>query len=191
MTEANSDYADYLRYCASIREAYVDDKKTHHQMANDTTRLMLNVLFVLNAGGIVALPAFKALIPKASETIGTLALPGALFVAGLVLALVSGAFAIANFRLIGHSMDLQMTAELRRAGDMYPPDPNRPLSSEVEKLLARADSFGTRSIWWTFNISWISGVLSGVVFVFAASSIGGATNPLCGLLGRVGMCPTL
>ena len=108
--------ADHERF-KSVRDGFLPRILQWHTAADETSRLMLNVLFLLHGGGLVALPTLKAIFPAATFSDASLAWSGSMFVIGLALALFCGVLTIWNYRSLASGLELQMNAALKRANE--------------------------------------------------------------------------
>lgn len=176
---------------AAIREAYGWRIQQHHQMANDTTKLMMNVLFILNGGGILALPAMQVLLPKTDLSSAALSVPGCIFLFGLLFGLLAGIFTVWNFRLHGVAAELLQNAELLDATEReaaQTDDVEFIASKELEAHKTFAAEYGSQTILWTFRFGWGFAILSAIAFVYGAVSLGGELNPLCRAIDVLRLC---
>ncbi len=150
-----------------IRESYAPDLQYNLQMASDTSKLLLNVLFILNGGGLVALATLTERVDPSS-----IIRPAFIFVTGLFFALVTGLLTIWNFRSLAKEARLRRDAELWRHNEEYAARTQsvefKP-SDDLKQKQDTAESYGKHRIRWTNWPSWICAFLSGVAFILGAS----------------------
>lgn len=170
-----TDRESYLRIYDSINSTFEAEIRQNHQQANDTTRLMLNALLLLNGGGIAAAPSVRLVAEGIKGN--AVAYPMVAFFVGLVFALIAGALTVWNHRL--HAMDngAIRNVKLGQAADLY----HGKIS--YEELESDVPSPHPGILACTFVGGWLCGVFSVIAFIVGGVTLGGDKNPLCSLLG--------
>lgn len=172
-----TDRESYLKIYDSINSTFEAEIRQNHQQANDTTRLMLNALLLLNGGGIAAAPSVRLVAEGIKGK--AVAYPMIAFFFGLVFALIAGALTVWNHRLRAQDDGAIRHVKLRRAADLY----HGKIS--YEELEREVPSTYPGILAFTFVGGWSLGVLSVIAFIIGGVIIGGDKNPLCSLLGSL------
>lgn len=170
----------YFECHQTIVQTFLPRISHFHQTADEITRLMLNALLLLNGGGLAAIPALRAMKPDIPDN--CLVWPAAFFFFGLILAGFSGIASIWNFRSLGNSKDEEMAKLLVELRARFTGVVTAPTAEEIENARLAAEKVGRISIPLTFWLGWGAGIASFLAFAYGGATLGGVTNPICGLI---------
>ncbi|MBS0233785.1 MAG: hypothetical protein JSR99_09890 [Proteobacteria bacterium] len=146
-----------------------------NKSADALSQMMINTAFVINAGGIVGIPALHQFLNGDGTALPWEKTAAMLFFFGVIAAALSGIAAIWNFRMLADQTDhsYSITAdEIREKWDAT----GEFVPSEELRLAKAAPPKNMRMIQRTFYVGWGFGILSYVMFLAGGLTIGGSSG---------------
>ena len=168
---------DFRTAYLTEREAHVGRLERLTELSEGSVREFASIgirfAYILNAGGLVAVPAIMELLPKNSGSGAALLAPAVIFVVGILAAAVTNFLAYRSSAMISEGYLLLIaTQEMEISGIYYPPDDPTTHEGEIEelrqknkkmvKLARRANNWAV----WTFGgaiASFLLGVASAII----------------------------
>lgn len=147
-----------------------------HKSADELTQMMLNTSFVINAGGIVGVPALHQFLIGDGTALPWERTAAILFFLGIVAAGLSGIFTIINYRALAENVDDTYRVDAQEIEEKWTAEGEFAPSAELKKLQEKPRA-GASAIRFTFYLGWLFGLLSygaflagGIVIAFSAGS---------------------
>lgn len=150
-----------------------------NKSADELTQMMLNTAFVINAGGIVAVPALHQFLIGDGTALPWERQSAMIFFGGVLAAGFSGICTIVNYRAIAENVDDTYRVTAKEIEEKWTAQGQYAPSAELKSLLEKPRS-GARAIPVTFWLGWIFGLLSYVAFLGGGLAIAfsaGASSP--------------
>lgn len=147
-----------------------------HKSADELTQMMLNTAFVINAGGIVGVPALHQFLIGDGTALPWERWAAMLFFGGVLAAGLSGIFTIINYRAIAENVNDTYRVDAQEIEEKWIAEGEFVPSAELKKLKANPRT-GASTIAVSFRLGWLFGILSygaflagGIVIAFSAGS---------------------
>lgn len=173
---------EWLKYALENHNAVVQTSLPRvlqfNQTADEFCKLALNMLLLLNGGGLAAIPALREIVGEKLPDI-SLAYSGGIFFFGLVFASISLVAAIVNYRSLAEDLMQGMLLSLAETRKTFAGLVEPPTNEELEELRRQSEKVGKVAIPTSFIVAWGFGIASGLVFVYGGMSLGGTYNPMC------------
>jgi hypothetical protein len=138
-----------------------------HKSADALSHMMISTAFVLNAGGIISIPALHQFLNGPGTALLWERWAGILFLIGIVAAGISGIGTIWNYRMLALNTEATHEVSAREIEEKWHAEGTFTPSEELQ-LLQRTPLVGSKSIPLTFVVGWSFGVLSYVAFLAGA-----------------------
>lgn len=168
-------WQDFNLVCQSHLDTGAKISDRWNKSADALSQMMINTAFVINAGGIVGVPALHQFLNGDGPALLSEKVAGFLFFFGMIFAGAAGIAAIWNYRTIAEQTDTlyeisskEIEEKWRAVGEFTPSDELRSLQS--------APLAGSTIVPLTFWAGWGFGVLSYFAFLtggFAVASSAG------------------
>jgi hypothetical protein len=137
--------------------------------------LLVRNMFVLNAGALLAAPAYATAIKEKSQLLGILLWPISLYILGLIFAIFSGVSAYYNFNKAMEYGFVERNSEAHKLNNLHFPVQDGPLLEDRKKVMEQLDVALKKAIagianWYRLAhcfgwLCFISFVLGSIIFM--------------------------